>query len=73
MIFCHGGFNQNKLITKQRLINFSINRMLFKTAKKYSKIGQKIQIKYDEIDSIKIKEIFIRRSVKPPHQNVGGM
>ena len=47
--------------------------MLFKTAKKYSKIGQKIQIKYDEIDSIKIKEIFIRRSVKPPHQNVGGM
>lgn len=62
MIFCHGGFNQNKLITKQRRINFSINRKLFKTAKVYSKKGMKIKVFFDEENSKKINEIFIGHS-----------
>lgn len=61
-IFCHGGFNQNRLIIKQRHINFSINRRLFKTAKKYTKTGAKIIVNYDEKGSKKINEIFIGHS-----------
>ena len=61
-IFCHGGFNQNKLIIKQRKVNFSINRHLFKTSKHYEKTKAKINVQYDEKNSIKIDEIFIGHS-----------
>ena len=36
-IFCHGGFNHNRLITKQKSKTFSINRHLNKVAKKYDR------------------------------------
>lgn len=61
-MFCHGGFNQNRLITKQKLTTFSINRRLSKLAKNYHKQGLKIKPIFDEQNSIKIKEIFVGHS-----------
>jgi serine/threonine protein phosphatase 1 len=58
-ILCHGGFNHKRLIVKQRNLNFSINRSMYKTSKKYRKNGLKFKIIYDELDSIKLKEIIV--------------
>jgi serine/threonine protein phosphatase 1 len=58
-IFVHAGFNQNRLIVKQKKLTFSINRALYRLSLAYKKKGIKIKTIYDEADSIKINEIFI--------------
>ena len=57
--FCHGGFNHKRIITKQRKINFCINRKLYKLSKQYEKNNLKIKPIFDEANSLNIKEIFI--------------
>lgn len=59
---CHGGFNHKRLITKQKKINFCINRTLYQTSFSYEKIGIKFKPIYDENNSQKIKYIVIGHS-----------
>lgn len=61
-IFCHGGFNHKRTIVGQRKLNFAINRQLYKIARKYDKQKLKFEIKYDDDDSVPIKEVFIGHS-----------
>jgi serine/threonine protein phosphatase 1 len=53
-LFCHAGFNHRRSLNKQRLLNFSINRTLWKVAKQYEK--QKIRFR---IPDEKIMNIII--------------
>jgi len=75
MFFCHGGFNHKRTITNQKKLTFSINRQMYKTAKKYQKQNLKFKIKYDYLNSIELNEIFIghstTRNFKPEfHSNL---
>jgi serine/threonine protein phosphatase 1 len=54
--FCHAGFNQKRLINKQKNIKFCTDRTL------YEKVGNfktPIQIKMNEKNDVPIKDIFI--------------
>lgn len=59
IFYTHGGFNHNRLIVKQRHLNFSINRKLYELAKSYEIQKRRIKVIYDEKNSLSIKEIFI--------------
>ena len=61
-IFCHGGFNHKKTIVGQKKLNFAINRQMFKIAKTYDKQKIKFNVKFDDDNTIPIKEIFIGHS-----------
>jgi serine/threonine protein phosphatase 1 len=61
-IYCHGGFNHKRTIIGQKKLNFAINRQMYKIAKKYEKQKLKFNVKFDDQDSIPIKEIFIGHS-----------
>lgn len=58
-IFCHGGFNHKRPLTKQKKLTFAINRKLFKTAKVYEKQGIKFKIKENEFSKNNLNYIFI--------------
>lgn len=62
MIFTHGGFNHKRLITKQRKLNFAINRNMYRTSKQYANQNIKFKPIYDEKNSIQIDYIFIGHS-----------
>lgn len=62
MIFTHGGFNHRRLITKQRKLNFAINRSMYRTSKQYANQNIKFKPIYDEKNSILIEYIFIGHS-----------
>lgn len=62
MIFTHGGFNHKRLITKQRKLNFAINRNMYRTSKQYANQNIKFKPIYDENNSIEINYIFIGHS-----------
>lgn len=62
MIFTHGGFNHRRLITKQRKLNFAINRNMYRTSKQYANQNIKFKPIYDEKNSIQIDYIFIGHS-----------
>lgn len=59
-ILCHAGFNENRLITKQKELSFCINRQLYLKSKS---ITHPIQIHYDHKNSIKIDEAIVGHSV----------
>lgn len=74
-ILCHGGFNHNKTITSQKKLNFCINRKLFELSQVYEKQKLRIKIKYDDHDTLKIKNVIIghtpTKSKQPEkHSNV---
>lgn len=66
--FTHGGFNHKRVITKQKLTGFCLNRRLYEVAQQYEK--QRIRIKpiFDEQNSINIKEIFIGHTPTLSHK-----
>lgn len=61
-LFCHGGFNQRRTITKQKNLTFAINRQLYKTAHKYERQKLKLDIRFDDKKSIELNEVFIGHS-----------
>lgn len=65
--FCHGGFNINKIITKQKRITFAINRTLYEKAKKYEHLSINLVAKYDESDSKQIDKIIIGHTPTKNH------
>lgn len=62
MIFTHGGFNHKRLITKQRKLNFAINRNMYRTSKQYARQNIKFKPIFDEKNSVEIDCIFIGHS-----------
>lgn len=62
IFLCHGGFNHKRVITKQKKINFCINRTLYQTSHSYKKNNIKFKPIYDENNSRKINHIIIGHS-----------
>lgn len=59
VIVCHGGFNLKKPVNNQKELIFSINRDLYKKAKIADKQKQKLKIKYNVEDDLKIILVVI--------------
>jgi len=59
IFICHGGFNQNRVLTKQKQLIFSINRQLYKTSFAYKKTGMKFNPIFNEKNTRKISYIII--------------
>lgn len=57
-LLCHAGFNHHRLLSKQRQLNFCINRTLWKVAKQYEQQKNKFRPLYAE----KINNIIIGHS-----------
>lgn len=63
VFLCHGGFNHKRVITKQKKLNFAINRSLFQISQQYKRSRIKFKPVYNEDNNVAINKIIIGHSV----------
>jgi serine/threonine protein phosphatase 1 len=62
---CHGGFNHKRIITKQKMLNFAINRTLYQVSFQYKRSKIKFKPVFNENNDSPINRIIIGHSVTP--------